>query len=158
MVRSVGKTRVVTPDGAEWTVGRRWMTRHVRRSWASRREAGSELLTGASFPGGDWAGDGLEGAVVIIAGLAVLALVLVPLLLFGVELIIVGFVLAASLLGRILLRRPWTVEARIVRPAGSGRQLEWRVPGWRRSGKVIEEITQDLAAGRDPTPPARQLL
>jgi hypothetical protein len=158
MARAVGKTRIVTPDGVEWTVGRRWMTRPVRRSWASRREAGGELLTGASFPGGDWAGGGLEGAVLIIAGVLVLALVLVPVLLFGIELITVGCVLAASLAGRILLGRPWTIEARIVRPAGSARQLEWSVPGWRRSGKVIAEIAQELAAGREPTPQARQLL
>jgi hypothetical protein len=100
----------------------------------------------------------LEGAVLIIAGVLVLALVLVPVLLFGIELIIVGCVLAAGLAGRILLGRPWTIEARIVRPAGSGRQLEWSVPGWRHSGKVIGEIAYELAAGREPTPQARQLL
>jgi hypothetical protein len=158
MARLAGKTRIVTPDGVEWTVGRRWMSRTARRSWATRRQAGGELLTSAPLPGGDWAGGGLEGAVLIIAGVLVVALVLLPVLLFGIELIIVGCVLAASLAGRILLGRPWTIEARIVRPAGSERQLEWSVPGWRRSGKVIGEIAQELAAGRDPTPQARQLL
>jgi hypothetical protein len=147
MARQAGKTRVVTPDGVEWTVGRRWMTRPVRRTWASRREAGGELLTGAPIPGGDWAAGGLEGAVLIIAGVLVVALVLVPVLLFGIELIIVGCVLAPSLAGRILFGRPWTIEARIVRPAGSERQLEWSVPGWRRSGKIIGGIAQELAAG-----------
>src|SRR5438309_1613054 len=139
MAGAVGKTPIVTPDGVEWTVGRRWMPRTVRRSWASRRGVGSELLS-APFPGGYWAGGGLEVAALIIVAVLVLALVLVPVFLFGIELIIVGSVLAASLAGRILLGRPWTIEARIVRPAGSERQLEWSVHGWRRSGKVIAEI------------------
>jgi hypothetical protein len=155
MTSMVGKTRVVAPDGVEWTVGRRWMTRRVRSSLASRREAGGELLTGAPLPGGDWAGGGLEGIAVLIAGVLVLALALVPVLLFGIELIIVGCVLAAGLAGRILLGRPWTIEARIVRPVGSERQLEWSVSGWHRSGRVIAEVAAALAAGREPTLDAR---
>jgi hypothetical protein len=151
MADAFGKTRIVTPDGVEWRVGRRWMTRRVRRSWAWRRDTGSDLLASGSFPGGDWAG-GLEEAALILVGVIVIALVLVPVLLFGVELIVVGCVLAASLAGRVLLGRPWTVEARSLGSAGSERQLEWSVPGWRRSGKVIGEIARELAAGREPAP------
>jgi hypothetical protein len=152
MADPFGKTQIVTPDGVEWRVGRRWLTRKVRRSWAWRRDTRGDLLGSGSFPGGDWAGGGLEEAALILVGVIVVALVLVPVLLFGVELILVGCVLAASLVGRILLGRPWIVEARSIGLAGSERQMEWSVPGWRRSGKVIYEISQDLAAGREPAP------
>jgi hypothetical protein len=150
MTAMFGKTRITAPDGAEWAVGRRWMTRKVRRSWKWRRRTSSDLI--ASFPGGDWAGDSLGGAVLILVGVLIIALVLVPLLLFGIEFIVVGCVLAASLAGRVVLGRPWTVEARTLGPAGSERHLEWSVPGWRRSGKVIDAIAKDLTAGREPDP------
>ena len=153
MTDTFGKTRITAPDGAEWTVGRRWMTRNVRRSWKWRRGTSSELLASGNFPGGDWAGDGVENAVLVVVGVLIVALVLVPLLLFGIELIVVGCVLAASLAGRVVLGRPWTVEARTLGPPGSERHLEWSVPGWRRSGKVIDAIAEDLTAGREPESP-----
>lgn len=152
MTEMFGKTRITAPDGAEWAVGRRWMTREVRRSWKWRRGASGDLIAGGNFPGSDWAGDSLGSAVLILLGVIIVALVLVPLLLFGIELIVVGCVLAASVAGRVLLGRPWTVEARTLGPAGSDRSLEWSVPGWRRSGKVIDAIAEDLTAGREPDP------
>jgi hypothetical protein len=78
------------------------------------------------------------------------ALILIPLLFFGVELIIVGVLLAAGLVGRVVLRRPWVIEATSVDSATSGRQLEWRVSGWRKSSELIDKVASDLAAGREP--------
>ena len=153
-----GATRIVTPDGVEWRVGRRWMTRRFRRSWRWRRDTGIDLLASGGFSSGDWAGGGLEEAALVLVAVVVVALVLVPVLLFGVELIVVGCVLSVSLAGRVLLGRPWTVEARSPGFAGHERRLEWSVPGWRRSGKVINEIAEDLAAGREPAPTSTQLV
>jgi hypothetical protein len=78
-----------------------------------------------------------------------LALVLIPLLLFGVELVIVGCLLAAGILARLLLGRPWLIEAQLIDGA---RILEWQVSGWRRSQRLIEQVASDLEAGREPAP------
>lgn len=84
--------------------------------------------------------------------LAVLAAVLIaiPLLLFGVELIILGALLAAGVIGRIMFRRPWVIEARCHDPLAHGRRLEWQVIGWRKSRGLIDRVRSDLAAGREP--------
>ena len=78
------------------------------------------------------------------------ALILIPLLFFGVELLILGAFLAAGLVSRVFLRSPWLGGARSSDPLTSGRQLEWRVSGWRRSGKLIDQVVADLAAGSEP--------
>ncbi len=141
--------RATTPDGAEWRVGRQWVTRRLRRSWKWRRETGGEMVSavGNSLPG-----DVPEGGVLVILGLIVLVLIGAPLLLFGFELVIVGCLLAAGVLGRVLLRRPWVVQATVIAPPGLERVLDWRVSGWRRSHRVIDEVVSDLSAGREPDP------
>jgi hypothetical protein len=95
---------------------------------------------------------GTEGALLVIVGLVVFALVVGPIPLFGVELIILGCPLAASLLGRVVLGRSWVIEAKLIAPPGRDRVLEWRVSGWRRSRRLIEEVVLDLDAGREPDP------
>ena len=136
----------MAPDGVEWQVGRRWSTRRFGWTW-SRRGIASDALSGL--------GQGLggvdlrEGGLVIVAALAA-ALVLIPLLFFGIELIILGGLLAAGMVGRTALRQPWVIEARASDPLTSGRQLEWHVTGYRKSQKLIDEVACDLAAGREP--------
>ena len=95
----------------------------------------------------------LESILLVIVGLIVLVCVVIPLLLFGIELIAVGAVgcvLAASLTGRLLLGRPWVVEARPLALADDRRVLERKVSGWRRSNRLIGTIVSELSAGRDP--------
>jgi hypothetical protein len=94
--------------------------------------------------------DDLATGLLIAVGALVLAVVLIPLLLFGIELIIVGLVVAAGILGRGLLGRPWVVQATPV--DGAGEPLAWRVIGWRRSGRLIGEVSAALTNGLDPTP------
>lgn len=155
MALALGARRVVTPDGIEWCVGRRWMTR--RLGWTKRRrgDIASESLwnLGVGWPdfGNVDSGEGL-----LLAGIAIAAvLIVIPLLFFGVELILVGCLLAAGVMGRVVFRRPWVIEARSTDPMISGRVLEWRVSGWRKSRELLEQIASDLAAGREPT---QQLL
>lgn len=63
-------------------------------------------------------------------------------ILFG--LLIVGIV------GRTPLGLPWIVRATRLGPEVG--VLSWRVVGWRRSNRVIEEVAASLGAGLDPSP------
>ena len=85
----------------------------------------------------------------VVAVLAAV-LIVIPVLFFGIELIILGVLLAAGVIGRILFRQPWVIEARSNDPLTPGRRLQWYVIGWRKSQGLIEKIVSDLAAGREP--------
>jgi len=87
----------------------------------------------------------------MVAVLAAL-LIVIPLLFFGIELIILGALLAAGAIGRVMFRQPWVIEARSNDPLTHGRRLEWDVVGWRKSRALIETVSSDLAAGREPPP------
>ena len=90
MARALGRRRVVAPDGVEWSVSRRWLTR--RLAWPRRTNISSESLVNLGVPD---VGDFGEGLLVFAVLLAVV-LVVVPLLLFGIELITLGGLLAAG--------------------------------------------------------------
>jgi hypothetical protein len=128
-------------------VGRRWLTRRFGWTWKRRGVAAEGLSTlGQGVGGVDF---GEQGVIVAVAALAAI-LILIPLLFFGLELIVLGVLLAGGIVARVLLRRPWVIEARSSDPLSSGRELEWRVIGWRKSGKLIDQVISDLAAGREP--------
>jgi hypothetical protein len=150
MSLQLGPRRVMAPDGVEWHVGRRWLTRRPKLDRPRSGDMASESLynLGLGWPdlGNLDLGEGLLLAVAVVA----LVLILIPVLFFGVELVILGTLLAAGVIARILLRQPWVIEARSTDPLTSGRQLEWRVRGWRKSGKLIAQVALDLSAGREP--------
>jgi hypothetical protein len=147
---------VQTPSGQVWLVGRRWAGRPMPRwrKMRSRKTSDDERQIDTadalfSVPNFDSVED-LGAAVFIILALAVVAIIVIPLLLFGIELILLGLLLAAGIVGRTLLGRPWVVQAV---PAGSRPStLTWRVVGWRRSACLIEEVATSLEAGLDPAP------
>ena len=68
-----------------------------------------------------------------------------PLLALTIELVILAVLFVAGIVGRVLFRRPWTVEAR-------ARHLSarWQVSGWRASGQLVDQIARRIAAGEDP--------
>jgi hypothetical protein len=88
-------------------------------------------------------------AVLALLAIVVVVLVVIPLLLFGIELILLGAVIAAGVFARTLLGRPWIVEAMPL--DGDAGCLRWHVVGWRRSSRVIDEVAASLTAGLDPT-------
>lgn len=139
---------VVAPDGVEWHVGRRWSTRRFGWTW-KRRGAAADAVSGLGH--GIGGVDLQEGGLVVVAALAA-ALIVIPLLFFGVELILLGALLAAGAVSRVFLRQPWVIEATSSDPLTSGRALEWRVVGWRKSRKLIDQVVADLAVGREPPP------
>lgn len=138
--------------GMEWRIGRRWIGRGLPR-WRKVRfgkpRAGETAEAALMFPGIGGVDD-IGAAVLVVVAVAVIAVVVVPLLLFGVELIVLGLVIAVGIVGRALLGRPWVVQA--VPVDGDAQAVAWRVSGWRRSARVIEEIVAALDAGRDPVP------
>ncbi len=123
----------------------------MSRLRAHRRSNGSswDYSLGAGMPDfGDFdAGDGL---LLTLVALAVIV-ILIPILFFGAELIVVGVVLAAGVLTRVFGFQPWLVEARVVAPPASTRRVEWKVRGWRKSRRLISEVSTDLAKGREPS-------
>lgn len=117
----------------------------------SHGEIASESLSniGPAWPevGNVDLGDGL----LLVAAVVAVALILIPILFLGIELIVVGALLAAGVMARTLLRQPWVVEATSSDSLTSGRLLEWRVRGWRKSGKLIDQVASDLSAGHEPS-------
>jgi hypothetical protein len=147
MMLRVGARLIQTPSGEEWRVGRRWLTRGLPR-WR-KVPAGKATAEALSMPDAGGPGD-LAATMLIAVGAMVVAVIVIPLLLFGIELVVLGFLVAAAILGRSLLGRPWIVQAR---PLSDGAHLlTWKVSGWRRSGTLIDEVAVALASGRDPSP------
>jgi hypothetical protein len=142
----VGLSSVVAPDGVEWRVGRRWSRRSSGWTW-KRRGLAADAVSGL---GQGIGGVDLQGGALLVVAVVAALLILIPLLFFGVELIILGVVLAAGVVGRVLFRQPWLIEARSNDPLTPGRRLEWHVTGWRKSQELIEKVISDLAARREP--------
>ena len=141
---------MVAPDGVEWQVGRRWLTRRPKLDRQRRGDFAAESLSNFGMGLPDLGNiDTAEGLLAVAAIVAVL-LILAAVLFFGIELIIVGGLLAAGVIARTLLGQPWVIEARSTDSMTAGRQLEWRVQGWRRSGRLIAQVASDLSAGREP--------
>ena len=94
----VGPSTVVAPDGVEWRVGRRWSRRSFGWTW-KRRGLAADAVSGL---GQGIGGLDLQGGALLVVAVVAALLILIPLLFFGVELIILGVVLAAGVLGRVL--------------------------------------------------------
>jgi hypothetical protein len=141
----LGSHTVTTPDGVRWRVARVWVERRLPR-WRKMGLAGSE--PGWLAPDGP--DESLVAWLALVVGTIVVVVVVIPLLLFGIELILLGILVALAILGRALLGRPWLIRAEPVddRDAAIG----WRVVGWRRSNRVTREVTAALATGATPEP------
>ena len=167
--------RVRDPQGGRWTVRVRWEPRWralSRRFGGWRREradvpdvgsaAESAAHVGGSGggPGGGsgGGGGGLLGSLadeaavllVLLLGFVLVAAlawwVLIPLLLLVVDAAVVVVLLVCGVLGRVALRRPWTVTAR--RDARAGGELTVDVVGLRRAHEVRDLVASLLAEGQ----------
>ena len=134
-----------TPDGVEWRVSRRWFPRVRVRLRRTPIDGGAALESIG-------VGDDLQSLFLWVAAVVVVIFVVVPLLLFGFELVIAGCVIAGSVLARVVLGKPWVIEATTVSGSATPRRLEWEVRGWRRSSTAMQQVAADLAAGREPFP------
>jgi hypothetical protein len=125
-----------------------------------RRDRGldaGDLIDGApdlsSVAPSDHGGGGLDvgdsivaavvGFVVFVVAAALFWWVLLPLLLVVLDVVIVLVLLALSVVGRVLFRRPWTVEA----AAEDGERVTARVVGWRAALRRRDEMAHSLRHG-----------
>ncbi|MGW5666588.1 hypothetical protein [Micromonospora sp. NPDC003776] len=110
-----------------------------------------DAATSGSGGGGDFdLGDAIIVLVVVfIAVIAAAALfwwVLLPLLLLAIDLVVVLVLLVLAVVGRVLFRRPWTVEA----TAANGETVTTEVVGWRAALRRRDEIAEVLRRGQRP--------
>jgi len=88
-----------------------------------------------------------ELVIVLLVAAAVIALLIffvLPALLFVLQLLIFFALLFLTVFLRVVLHRPWIVEA--FRVDGRDRK-EWAVMGWWRSRRVIDEVAQGISLG-----------
>ena len=149
---------VVTPAGTTWQVRVVWLPRWrtlTRRfgGWRRRRRERRNEKSGWDLP--DVAGsDELLVVIAAVLGLVVFGLLfwfLLPLLLLALDILAVLVLLALAIPARVLLRRPWTVEAVPVSSGHPGQRFHTQVVGWRRALGVRDEIARQLQEGF-PTP------
>jgi hypothetical protein len=156
----MGRRTVIAPDGVRWRVGRRWLNRSPPKPWTrwSRRRKREDEgdLPGGWLPDAVLTGmDGLGGFAFVVGAFVVIALfvfLLLPLIGIAFEFaLLIGFVMS-GLFGRVVLRRPWTIEA--VSLDEPTRRHAFAVVGWRRSRRALAE----LAAAIETTGPPGALL
>lgn len=143
---------VIETAQGTWHVRRRWAPRHLGRHtlWARftdrMRRVRNSTIDGADIadPGG-CGGDIGEGIVIVLVLLVVivfLVLVGIPFLIALGELLLLLVLVIGGLVGKLLFRRPWVVDA-----AGpGGRHHAWDVVGWRASGAARRFVADHVAA------------
>jgi hypothetical protein len=150
--------RIVTaPDGQRWRVRRRWLNRPAPRPWTRwrrrrTRNDDGEVVAGWGLEALMGGVDSLAGLVVIVAAIAVLVLLVIALLfVLGIafELVLLAAVLASGLFGRVVLRRPWTIEA--VGVDDPTRRSVFAVTGWRRSRRALATLAAAMEATGPPS-------
>ena len=148
---------VVETAQGTWHVRRRWAPRHLGRHtlWARftdrmrRVRRRTTDLGDVPDPGcGGDVGEGIVVFLVLIVVVVFLVLVGIPFLIALGELLLLLVLVVAGLVGKLVFRRPWTIDA-----AGpEGAHHEWDVVGWRPSRAARAFVAERLAAtGQVPT-------
>lgn len=147
---------MTTPAGV-WHVRRRWAPRHlgaqtiwarfVHRSRKVRRRS-ADL---GDIPDPGCGPDIAEGILVFLAAIVIIVFLIfigIPFLIALGELVFIVVLAVAGVVGRVLFRRPWTVDA--VDPANA--RHTWSVVGWRASAAARRFIADRIAtSGTAPT-------
>ncbi len=132
------RAAIEAPDGRTWMVRRRWVLRlgsetvwgrFRRRIRQTLRRLGKAVDAEPGWV--DVVGEGIVTGILFIVATLLIIFVGLPLLIAVVDLAIVLVVAVVGLLARVVLRRPWTIEARV----SDGTTLRWRVTGWRARGQ-----------------------
>ncbi|MGN6275933.1 MAG: hypothetical protein ACTHNP_08385 [Solirubrobacterales bacterium] len=152
---------VTAPDGTQWRVRRRWLDRplpDLRERFQTNRShvsVGNVLDSSPNLDFGEaFQGDSPAAVIVAIVVLVIVVFVLLPLLGVALELIALVFLLGSGLIGRVLLGRPWIVEA--LKVGEPEERATYAVQGWRQSSEALRQLRTavttsgrpDIAAGR----------
>ena len=138
-----GMGKVVTaPDGTRWRVGRRWVPWRLRRRAWDLTELPELPVADVTLI--DELFGGVVAVVVALIGAVLFVLFVIPFLIAVLEAVLLLLVLVLGVVARVVLRRPWIVQA--VQVGHHGR-LAWKAGGWRRSGEVADVIARRLQAG-----------
>lgn len=118
----------------------------------NRFRHGQEEVDGVNVLDGFLVADATEGWAVLGIAIAVgiVVLILLPLLGIALELIALLLVFAYGLFARVVLRRPWIVDAADIDDAEE--RVAFAVEGWRDSSAALRELRTAIAA---TGPPAR---
>jgi hypothetical protein len=142
---------VQTADGRTWHVRRRWLPRLGAetipgRFWGRIRRTvrrTTDLADGAPDPGClEIFGEGLIAGIAILLLVLLAIFVVVPVLVALLDLLVLLLLLGLGAVARVLLRRPWIVEART-----DDEVRTWKVVGWQASGTLVDDVAQRLQAG-----------
>ncbi|MDJ0768549.1 MAG: hypothetical protein QNJ12_07125 [Ilumatobacter sp.] len=95
----------------------------------------------------DFSGDIEAVAIVVAIVVAIILLFLFgwPLLLLGIDLAWLLIVGIFGVIGRVVLRRPWRVEA-----TSTDERREWFVQGFRAAGRRRDELARQFEHGLNP--------
>lgn len=147
----------VDTKAGPWYVRRRWAPRHLGADtiWGRFRNRNRRVRRRTSdladVPDPGCSPDVGEAIVVFLIAIAVIVFMVfvgLPFLVALGELLLVLVLAVGGAIGRLLFRRPWTVDA--VGPDGEHHQ--WSVVGWRTSGAARRFIADRIAAtGTVPT-------
>ena len=94
--------------------------------------------------------DSMSGFVMVllvIVAVVIAILLALPAFIFLVELVILVVIAVVAVLVRVMFRQPWLIDA----VADDGTHLAWKVVGYLKSRRVVDEIAGQLRAGtREP--------
>jgi hypothetical protein len=148
------RREVSTVDGVLWRVRIRWLPRAPRwvgwgfRGRAPRRERDATSSSSEGWDFWDVTGigegcvDDLFVALALFVILVVAWFVVLPALVFALDVLLVIVIAAAAVAARVLLRRPWVLDAE-----SRGQRYEWLVIGWRASRQAVDRIAFLLSQG-----------
>jgi hypothetical protein len=114
----------------------------LRRSARASRQAAGETAGDAPGFAMDTLFEGGAIAFALAAVFVVLAIV-APLIGVVVDLVLAILLTALGVAGRLLFRRPWSVEA----VSDTGERHRWQVVGWRARGELVADVVNALAHG-----------
>jgi hypothetical protein len=105
----------------------------------------------SGFLDGILAFEGLMGTVIGLIAIvfaAAVVVVLLPLLGIALELALLALLLGSGLISRVVLRRPWTVEA--INLDDGERSVAFAVKGFGEAGNAVEELASTISASGPP--------
>ena len=135
-VGTLRRVKVRDPQGQAWRVTRRWVP------WRRRLKGSLDSLPDLPVGLGDDPISVVFGMILLILLLPFLLLILVA----GLELLVLLLLFPFALLGRVLLGRHWTIEAR----RGFRPHWEESVGNWQASGVRIHEVADAIRRGELP--------